>query len=47
VLAAFETTLEEGLEMERKNFFLLFATEDMREGMRAFIEKRKADFKGR
>ena len=47
VLASFETTLEEGLEMERKNFFLLFATEDMLEGMRAFIEKRKADFKGR
>jgi enoyl-CoA hydratase len=47
VLASFETTLEEGLEMERKNFFLLFATEDMREGMRAFIEKSKADFKGR
>ena len=47
VLAAFETSLEEGLEMERKNFFLLFSTEDMREGMRAFIEKRKADFKGR
>ena len=47
VLASFETTLEEDLEMERKNFFLLFATEDMREGMRAFIEKRKADFKGR
>jgi enoyl-CoA hydratase len=47
VLAAFETTLEEGLEMERKNFFLLFATEDMREGMRAFIEKRQAEFKGR
>jgi len=47
VLAAFETSLEEGLEHERKNFFLLFATEDMREGMRAFIEKRKPDFKGR
>jgi enoyl-CoA hydratase len=47
VLAAFETTLEEGLEHERKNFFLLFATEDMREGMRAFIEKRKAEFRGR
>lgn len=47
VLAAFETSLEEGLDIERKNFFLLFATEDMREGMRAFIEKRKAEFKGR
>jgi enoyl-CoA hydratase len=47
VNAAFETTLEEGLEIERKNFFLLFDTEDMREGMRAFIEKRKAAFQGR
>jgi enoyl-CoA hydratase len=47
VNAAFETTLEEGLEIERKNFFLLFDTEDMREGMRAFIEKRKAVFQGR
>src|SRR2546425_5514525 len=42
VLAAFETSLEEGLELERKNFFLLFATEDMREGMRAFLEDRKS-----
>jgi enoyl-CoA hydratase len=47
VNAAFETTLEEGQEIERKNFFLLFDTEDMREGMRAFIEKRKAIFQGR
>jgi enoyl-CoA hydratase len=47
VNAAFETTLEQGLEIERKNFFLLFATEDMREGMQAFIEKRKAEFQGR
>ncbi|GCE10324.1 enoyl-CoA hydratase-related protein [Tengunoibacter tsumagoiensis] len=47
VQAAFETSLEEGLEQERKNFFLLFSTEDMREGMRAFVEKRKPDFKGR
>ncbi len=47
VLAAFETPLEEGLEIERKNFFLLFATEDMREGMRAFIEKRNPNFQGR
>ncbi len=47
VQAAFETSLEEGLEIERKNFFLLFSTEDMREGMRAFAEKRKAQFKGK
>jgi len=47
VLAAFETSLTEGQDLERRNFFLLFATEDMREGMRAFLEKRKADFKGR
>src|SRR5438876_744837 len=47
VNAAFETTLDQGLEIERKNFFLLFTTEDMREGMQAFIEKRKAEFKGR
>src|ERR1700736_505714 len=47
VNAAFETSLEEGLDIERKSFFLLFATEDMREGMQAFIEKRKADFKGK
>ena len=47
VQAAFETSLEEGLERERKNFFLLFATEDMREGMQAFIEKRQANFQGR
>jgi enoyl-CoA hydratase len=47
VYAAFETSLEKGLEIERKNFFLLFSTEDMREGMRAFIEKRKPDFKGK
>jgi enoyl-CoA hydratase len=47
VLAAFETPLEQGLDVERKNFFLLFSTEDMREGTRAFIEKRKPNFQGK
>ncbi|MCC6909494.1 MAG: enoyl-CoA hydratase/isomerase family protein [Phycisphaerales bacterium] len=47
VLKAFETPLSEGLEYERKLFYTLFATEDQKEGMRAFIEKRKPEFKGR
>ncbi len=47
VLKAFETPLSEGLEFERKNFYLLFATEDQKEGMAAFVEKRQADFKGK
>ena len=46
VLKAFETTLAEGLEHERKLFYMLFATEDQKEGMRAFVEKRKPEFKG-
>ena len=47
VLKAFETTLSEGLEYERKLFYTLFATEDQKEGMRAFMDKRKPQFKGR
>ena len=47
VLKAFETPLSEGIDYERKMFYLLFATEDQKEGMRAFAEKRKPDFKGR
>ncbi len=47
VLKAFDTTLEAGLEAERKNFFLLFATEDRREGMAAFLEKRPPQWKGK
>lgn len=47
VLKAFETSLEEGLAFERKNFYLLFSSEDQKEGMKAFIEKRKPEFEGR
>ncbi len=46
VLKSFDTTIEGGLEFERKNFYLLFASEDQKEGMKAFVEKRKAEWKG-
>ncbi len=44
VNAAFETTLQEGVRTERRLFLSLFATQDQKEGMSAFIEKRKANF---
>jgi len=44
---AFETTLGEGIRFERRVFQSLFATEDQKEGMAAFAEKRKANFKNR
>lgn len=47
VLKAFDTTIEGGLEFERKNFYLLFATEDSKEGMQAFVEKRKPVWQGK
>jgi enoyl-CoA hydratase len=47
ILKSFETSLTEGLEHERKNFYMLFATEDQKEGMSAFLEKREPFFKGR
>jgi enoyl-CoA hydratase len=46
VLRAHESSLTDGLEYERKLFYMLFATEDQKEGMRAFVEKRKPQFKG-
>lgn len=45
--AAFETSLSEGLMAERRNFYALFATEDQKEGMKAFLEKRKPQWKGK
>lgn len=47
VNAAFETTLDQGLVMERRIFQILTATEDKAEGMAAFIEKREGQWKGR
>lgn len=47
ILQAFEAPLEEGLLIEKRLFALLFSTEDQKEGMRAFMEKRKATFTGR
>lgn len=47
VLKSFDTTIEMGLEFERKNFYLLFASDDMKEGMAAFIEKRKPEWTGK
>lgn len=47
VLKVYDTSLQDGLEFERKNFYLLFSTEDQKEGMSAFVEKRKAEFKGK
>jgi enoyl-CoA hydratase len=47
VNAAFETTLDQGLLMERRIFQVLTATEDKREGMAAFIEKRPGNWTGK
>ncbi len=45
VSRAYETTLTEGIRFERRVFHAMFATEDQKEGMNAFAEKRKAAFK--
>ena len=47
ILKAHEMSLSNGLEYERKLFYMLFATEDQKEGMKAFIEKRRPEFKGK
>jgi len=45
VNTSYETTLQEGLKYERRTFHATFSTADQKEGMKAFVEKRKADFK--
>jgi enoyl-CoA hydratase len=44
---AFESGLSDGMLFERRAFHSLFATEDQKEGMKAFVEKRAPDFKHR
>lgn len=47
VLKSANIPLDDGLDYERKSFYLLLASEDRKEGMKAFLEKRKPEFKGR
>ena len=47
ILSGADNSLETGLNLERKAFDILFDTEDQKEGMQAFIEKRKPTFKGK
>ncbi|HEY9772333.1 MAG TPA: enoyl-CoA hydratase-related protein [Planktothrix sp.] len=47
VLKTYDGNISEGLQFERKNFYMLFSSEDQKEGMRAFMEKRPASFTGR
>lgn len=47
ILKAQDTTIEVGLDFERRAFYSLFATEDSKEGMNAFLEKRKPAFKAK
>jgi enoyl-CoA hydratase len=46
ILKSFDTTIEGGLDYERKLFYLLFASADQKEGMRAFMEKRSPVWQG-
>ena len=44
---SYETTLSEGVRFERRLFHSMFAFQDQKEGMTAFVEKRKPEFEGR
>lgn len=43
---AFETNLKEGIEFERRNFYITFSSKDQKEGMKAFMEKREPKYEG-
>jgi enoyl-CoA hydratase len=47
VTRAFEGRVDDGIEFERKAFYLLFATQDAHEGMHAFVDKRQPTYEGR
>jgi enoyl-CoA hydratase/carnithine racemase len=47
VNAGINVDLKNGLEIERQGFTILFSTEDKKEGVAAFLEKRNANFSGR
>jgi enoyl-CoA hydratase len=47
ITRAFEGRVDDGIEFERKLFYLLFATQDAHEGMHAFNEKRQPTYEGR
>ena len=44
---SYETTLTEGVRFERRVFHAMFATDDQKEGMKAFVEKKRANFQHR
>lgn len=46
ILKTYDSTITEGLQFERKNFYLLFSSKDQKEGMQAFLEKRQPNFTG-